>query len=471
MTKSEEILDGFLRPVGSERLSGGGLLIPTLCMVMGTALGYEVAHGSWKTVGAVLASLLVLQWPVETAFGVFLFLVPFDSISILGGKQEGTAVTWFAAAGAAIVLAATAAAQRRLKWPPRAAMWWSLMMLWAATTYLWALDRELAAERLPTAFSLLLLLIVSMSIRITDREFACVTLLAVAGGVAAGIISVLQFFSGTTPGLRASLMMNDSATDPNQFAASLLLPLALAVGWLIFAQRWSVRLVMVGAVALVALSVFLTMSRGALVALALMTFIFLFRTRTRLIAPIVVLALALMFMPEEFFHRFQTAAETGGAGRIDIWTAGVAALKHYGIFGSGLSSFPFAYNEFAGRASRYRGLARDPHNIYLGVWVEFGIVGLFFMFLAVKSHMNSFPRLRSNLRGVLLGQTIALEAACWSMLGASFFLSTLWRKAFWVPWMLAAMAAGLERSHGSAVFQDNFATDTRETLSDGTIHE
>jgi len=90
-------------------------------------------------------------------------------------------------------------------------------------------------------------------------------------------------------------------------------------------------------------------------------------------------------MPELFFERVSdiAIAVSSGEGRVDIWRVGLQALQRYWLIGAGLSNFPFAYNEYAGFAVTYQGYSRGSHNIFLGTWVELGIIGLALMLVAL----------------------------------------------------------------------------------------
>jgi hypothetical protein len=115
------------------------------------------------------AVLLLIKYPVELPLGVFAFLIPFDSVLMLG--QSGHTLTWLTGAAAGGILLAYGVLSGRLTAPPRAALWWGLFILWGAASLLWALDPGQALERLPTALLLFLLYLVVVSFRISERAF------------------------------------------------------------------------------------------------------------------------------------------------------------------------------------------------------------------------------------------------------------------------------------------------------------
>jgi O-antigen ligase len=414
--------------------------IATLCL-FGVALGYGIGKAHWILTLGFLVILLVIRWPVEVAFGLFAFLVPFDSVVLDPSKQEGTSPTWYVGAAAIIIFVATGVVQRRFRRPPKAVLWWSLMVLWASASYLWAVQPDLVSARLATAFGLLTLLALSLSLRFTKEELNWSIWCAIAGGVVAALVSISEFPGATALGSRGTLTIAGKSSNPNSFALTLLLPLALGIGWLITSRRWISRALMLTAIVILAIAQLLTMSRGAVLASGVMLLIFMWRLRlrARLFVPCAAMVLAITSMPQMFFHRFEGALASGGAGRLDIWKAGLSALQKYGLFGVGLDNFPIIYNEFAGRGTRFQGLGRDPHNIYLGFWVETGIFGFLFLLLMVSSHFAEIRSLRRRLQKNIPLQLVAVEAACWGVLVASFFEHMLWRKAFWLVWMFAGI--------------------------------
>jgi O-antigen ligase len=138
-------------------------------------------------------------------------------------------------------------------------------------------------------------------------------------------------------------------------------------------------------------------------------------------------------MPQAFFERL--SLEDRGAGRIDIWIASLTLLPHYGLFGAGWNNFIVAYSNIAGNAPRFHGFTEGSHNIYVGMLIEVGAVGLTFLLLAF----------RSQLREARAWRVAVYEAACWGMVCMGFSLDVVWRKSFWMCWILLAMAVAAER--------------------------
>jgi len=410
------------------------------------AVGLVIAKEKWIAFAAVAVLLLVIRWPVEVSLGTLALLLPFDSVRLFGGPGEGTAVTYFVAAFTAAVLLLTGFLQKRFVRPPIAALWWTLFVAWGAASYFWAVDPASVADRLLTAGSLLVLFLIAVSIRITETELHRVAVLCIIGGCAAAIIAARQYGGGLVGvheqiGFRETLTMGGDETNPGQFASTLLLPLSLGISYLLSWRNWFYRIAMAAAVGVLSLSLLLTMARSSLVALLVVVLVFLIRMRAniRLIVSIGLLASLVFLMPALFFERLSTAVASGGAGRLEIWTVGLASLKQFGLFGGGLDNFPYVYDLYASYAPKYEGMHRGSHNIYLCFAVELGIIGLCLMLAAIWSHFRPLQDFRAN-RSRPPAQLIGIEAGCWAMLTAAFFIDVVWRKAFWFDWILLATA-------------------------------
>jgi O-antigen ligase len=416
-----------------------------LLLGAGVLAGFAVLKQSWFYLVAMFGFFVIVLWPVQAALGGFAFVVPFDSYSALGTASNGTSLTFVAGVVAAMILVGLGIVLHRLQFPPKPALWWLLFILWAAASSLWAYNQEAAIRRLPTIFSLYLFYLVAASFRVNEREFSAVVRLTIWGGCAAALVSAYEFYHGTLfGGMRGSLILGDNVSDPNIFAAGLLLPFSLAVAEFIGARALLQKAFMLLACGMIALSLFLTMSRGALLAVAVMLLVYLRKLRMnwRVFVPAAVIAGALLVVPNLLFQRVEQSELTGGAGRVYVWQTGLAALKDFAFTGAGLNNFSSIYDRYANNAERFVGLHRAPHNIYLETGVELGIVGFALFLLAVVSQLRMASRAQPLLKRAPANlRIVACHAAAWGMLTASFFLGMLWFKSFWLVWIMLALAS------------------------------
>jgi O-antigen ligase len=415
------------------------------------ATGWMVAKGAWIPLGGVLGFALVALWPAYMWLGVFVFLVPFDDVLALqsggGGGVTLTSliglVTLFIAFGSFLAL-------RRLRLPLGPAIAWFAFLTWEACTVLWSVNRDVAIQRLPTMLSLFVFYSVVTACHFSEKEIARISRFAIFGGCVAAAITLYEFQSGIfylNMNMRGSLVFGDRQTDPNILAASLLLPLSLIVGEFLGSAKLQGRLLLSFCALLIVSGIFVTGSRGALLAIAVILVFYLRKLGIdwRVLAPLTLLGGALMFAPAFLVQRLEQSQTSGGAGRIYIWQTGLAALKDYFLAGAGLDNFTVIYNDYAAHAAQFAGLNRSPHNIYLQISVESGIIGLLLFVWVVVSHSRCAARRDSLSAGAPRFRLIACEAAVWGLLVASFFLGTLWTKAFWLVWVLLAVCSRVPR--------------------------
>jgi len=438
-----------MKPVGQSRV----VWLAGLFFVVGAAVvvGKEVADANWLHLGVLVAVILALQWPIEVALGLYVFLVPFDSIAALGQGTSGTTVNWVLGAVAASALLGAGIFKKRIRWPSRSALWWALFLGWGIASTAWALQPSITIQFLSTATALVALYLLAVSWQINEKQLSVLTRFVIAGAFIASCFVIYQYLGGVVykSGLgvetgRASLVLGNREANPNHLGTDLLLPFSLAMGWFLSARRKFEVFAAVIVAAAIAYTVFITMSRGSLLAVGVILAIFLFRLglqrRMLIFAP--AFLLIAVSMPHTFFERLQTAVATGGAGRLGIWQVGLVLLKRYGGLGAGLANFPVAYSDFAGHASSFVGYGRGAHDIYLEVGVELGIVGVLLMFAAFVSHFKALRALRAGREPVSL-KALALECACWATLVNGIFDGGVWYKSFWLTWMLALMIVGL----------------------------
>jgi O-antigen ligase len=435
---------------GDHQIKWAGPLAVVACAIV---LGGLVANQAWLYVGVLVGALLALLWPVQIALGFYAFLLPFDSIAVLGESKSGTTVNWVVGALTAAALLATGVFMRRLELPPKATRIWASLLLWTLITGAWALQPQVAMRQLPTSIAMVSLYVLAVSWRVTKKQFDVLTRLTIGGGCVASLYVIYLDVTGVTWRhlSRASLLVAGRETNPDLMGAVLMLPLSLSMAGFVAARSWLQKTVFLSIAAAIGSAVFLSMSRAALIAVAAIFAVFLIRLglNRRIMTVLSALLLGLLAMPSTFFSRIQEAVPTGGAGRLDIWSGGISVLKRYWLIGAGLNNFPVAYNDFAGQGRIFEGYGRGSHNMYLNVLCELGIVGFVLLIAGLVAHLRSVQRLRS-LTGKIPVQVVGFEAACWAMLVFSFFADDLWSKAFWLDWTLLLMAVRVaEKSHNA----------------------
>ena len=227
---------------------------------------------------------------------------------------------------------------------------------------------------------------------------------------------------------------------PLVLAAVLALALAGRNRWL-----WAIPAV-ISAGALV-----LTYSRGALLSVLLTTLLAGWLTRryrlTLAFTAISILAITglILAAPERFLSLFE-----GGSGslRLQIWSASLAMIRDYPVFGVGLDQFLYQY------APRYvapeawpERFTSHPHNLLFDAWLRLGLMGITLFICVAVALLRCLADARREGKPVAMAASFAVVVgAVHGLVDNGYFLPDL-ALAFW----LLAAILDLELSRRPAV--------------------
>jgi O-antigen ligase len=441
------------RPISTEVASGIAVVAAAIF------ISIAIVRQSILVLAAATAVTFAILLPVEMSLGVFAVLVPFDQVSVLGNTDVSITAIGGAFAGATLLLYGLVSG--RFRAPTRAGLCWGLFVLWTVASLVWAIDLDTSLTRLPTVVTLFAVYIVAATFRATKQELSRILMLAVAGGAAVASFVIFEFAHHITFEGRGTLVVGSVVANANNLAINLLLPFSLALCGVLQGGSLRRRGALLAALVLLATCILLTMSRGGLVALVATLSVWLFRAgvRIRVLAPILILAIPLLFLPSLFYQRLEEAtslsaktasgASGRGTGRYDIWLAGLHIVNSSPVIGVGLANFEIAYPRVAGYAHILApgGYVRAPHDAYLAVCAETGVIGLALFITAIWVQMKEV-RFALSTRDSYRYSVIALEAACWGQLVAAVSANIQWSKAFWLSFILLALVA--HQSHESS---------------------
>lgn len=419
-------------------------------------VGIAIVKQSFLALAALAVLSLAVLFPVETSLGIFALLVPFDQVLVLGNSDF--TISWFTGAFAGAALLLYGAMTDRFRAPTRSEFYWAAFIFWTVASLAWSLDPATGMKRLPSVVALFGVYIVAANFQITKKELSRVLLLTVAGGAIAASIIIFQYAHNITFEGRAVLMVNGTEANPNELAASLILPSSLALCGLLARGSRLKKGVLLGALVVITTSIFLSMSRGSLLALAAALLLCMFRIGvSKRLMLVSLLGLPLLFLPSLFYQRLEESLTGRGTGRYDIWLAGAQIVKDHPIIGVGLANFPIAYTKVAGYAHIFpsHGYVREAHDAYLQVCAETGIIGLILFLTALGAQLKE---VRASMSRGIDYSAIALEAACWGMLVAALSGNIQWNKSFWLVFILLALVSRRCRSESDEPLKEQPAS-------------
>ena len=304
------------------------------------------------------------------------------------------------------------------------------------------------------ALNLILFLIVFTAVR-TPKQVVWVVGAYVTGAAVAAAYGLLSPPPDTV--YHDVSRVTGTLGDPNELAAALVPGTVLGAGLAIVLKRAPALRLLAGAAAvLCAFGVFLTLSRGGLIAMGVALAVSLVAAG-RWRAQALVLTVLVCMGGLVFFGWFasNTAVDRvtkfeGGTGRTDLWTIGRRMAADNPVGGVGVGNFQTAsvhYLLAPGGIKRDEFIVDKPkaaHNTYLQVLTELGVIGLS-LFLAIIAFSlgcivraaRTFERLKDPGMELL---TRALLVAVAGMLAADFFISQQFSKQLW---LLLGLGPGL----------------------------
>ncbi|MGB6985467.1 MAG: O-antigen ligase family protein [Candidatus Aquilonibacter sp.] len=324
-----------------------------------------------------------------------------------------------------------------------------LLFAWTVISLLWTVAPDVTWQSIQTYGGLALLYLAISLAPVTFKEFKFILWAIVVGFLVSAIIAVVLFrthapvVSPLHPeNARVVLSLGNLTIDPNEYADALIFPFAIASMLALGSHYLSLKLLGFAAASVMVAAVIVSASREAVIGLGLVALYYLWRSRYRVqvFALLLVAAIAAGPFSATLFARLQHAAATGGAGRTSIWAVGVTAIKHYGIFGSGMGTFPIVYDQFYLSIPQIHsfGWSAPPHNVLLQFFVELGIIGLglYLWFIAAN-----FTMLRAITRDhPLYDYRLIVESGLIAVTATSLFIGSFNEK--WV-WLVFATAAQL----------------------------
>ena len=285
-----------------------------------------------------------------------------------------------------------------LKFPAPLA-WFGGFLLWAFTTLPTARYLDASVDKLVDFGKLWLVFLLACNVARTRRQLQ-VLMITWLGLFAFYPVRGTMFNFIFRIGEFGRYAWNFIYSNPNDLAAFSLPILAMSIAVLQgekekkkFRQGGWIRLSALAGVIMLPALIFVTQSRGGILALFTMALLVLvqYRRQARTFAVFVLVAgVIALAAPPEVWTRLGGLSKAGdsqtlvevdvegsAAQRFEIWRVAAAIIAEHPVTGIGLGGYPQTHAEYA-RSTRFNQIARgsrDSHSIYLNVLAETGIVG------------------------------------------------------------------------------------------------
>ena len=475
-------------PLGARAQPSLALLAAVCAVVVGGAAVVAASMGSlvvFAVVGLAGAVLCVQRLDVGLVVLVGLtFTYAFD----VGEKDHGMQSLRLPFAG--LLLLACLFSQRHQSPAKSTAVPHLLVVTGTYAAFLlastfWAADQRPVFEGVIALLKILLvvLTVVALTTEVRTLRMAVWSLI-IAGGVLA-VLSIQQHVTGSFDqdyfGFAKAPMRNIAGDteaprvagpigEPNSFAQMMVVVVPLALERLVNERRRVVRLAAAGAAVACGTTTILTFSRGALLSLVVVLGLFVVRHPPRIRHVVITGALLLALvplLPSAYTARATSVMEVlPGSGRPSgdeviqarstLMTIAVDMVRDHPLLGVGLGNYVVNFPEYNRRHGLPPYLGMAPHNLYLEIAAETGLVGLGLWSLIVLSAFRGLTTAKrrsddaegEDLKGLAEGLGLALVG----FLVNSLFLHGSYPMAFWLLVALS-LAAGQVRS-GSPAAQD-----------------
>jgi exopolysaccharide production protein ExoQ len=426
--------------------------------VVAVALAWSASFNVTVAIGVAVAAAAIAAVVADPAS---LLLILVTSIFTELVSVGGTAISRVLAPIALLTVFAQLIRGRATLRLDRPFFWAGAYAIWALASGLWTVSVSGTLFQLGS-LTIALVYMLSFASLVESRRDLERVLMTLA--VVSLILSILSF-KYTAQALHFRLVLQEGRSqglvgDPNAFAAVQLvvLPLVIVLAAEVKA-RW-LQLALYGTVFIIIGSILTSLSRGALVGLAVLLILLLlvpfrlvFRSRrSKLLSLAIVaagaLALSLQYSSQltervgPLFQKNNIAAQEG-SGRLELWKAARASVGRHPWLGLGYGGF-VAQSEallldtpgvdLSHYSLRTRG--QPVHNVYLGSFADLGLVGLVLYLGLVVSTGQSLRRTARKSReagqpfvGRVAG-ALLLGLVTWAVI--SVFVSTETSRAFWI---------------------------------------
>jgi O-antigen ligase len=261
--------------------------------------------------------------------------------------------------------------------------------------------------------------------------------------------------------------------DANFLALVLLASLPVSYFCFLAARRLRAKALYLAVTAVLAMGIFVSLSRGgllALVAAAALLFLSNARRRFTWVLATLVLMAGFFLIPRAVWTRFLSigdfAQDPSISQRVHILQSGARMFRDHFVFGVGAGNFPIAYPDYRD-LSEEEGEMRAAHNSLLEVAAETGAIGLAaFLALVVYALRNCHLARRAARRSAESDEKQWIEAlagglavALVAQMVSMCFISALWVKSFWITVALTVCLKKIaERSAAARASADALAT-------------
>lgn len=235
--------------------------------------------------------------------------------------------------------------------------------------------------------------------------------------------------------------------NPNVFGEYLILLIILSVALIFISKKYISKAFWLGVTAILGISMIFTYSRGCWIGLIIAIGIFLFFINKKLFLTAVIVGfISLFFLPESIIGRIASVgnlADSSTSYRVFIWNGTIEMLKDFWVTGIGIGTD--AFNAIYPRYAYSAISAPHPHNLYLLIMSETGIIGIVVFVGVILSLFNKLLYVIKRTENFTLKTTaVAIGSALTGFLVQGVFDNVWYNyRVFLLFWIIVAVGASV----------------------------
>jgi O-antigen ligase/polysaccharide polymerase Wzy-like membrane protein len=264
------------------------------------------------------------------------------------------------------------------------------LALWAGISIMWGTSLETIWSSYFTLVQMLLLFLLTINVIENEMDFRLVLAGLLLGVLVTSPLSMNVFIENVVERARAF-----EAQNPNGYAMTVGFAIISGLYLMSTEKNRLLRLFFLFSSLFLAVPLILAQSRTAWIATftAIVVMIWYSRNRVRnyitvvaVMAGLVVVLFAAGLVNFTLVDRTSQlmTMENRGSSRFDVWVVAAEMIKDHPLIGVGYAQFPSSYSQYRGDTPAIRRdttAKRDPHNTYIGIMGELGIIGLLILLL------------------------------------------------------------------------------------------
>ncbi len=282
-----------------------------------------------------------------------------------------------------------------------------------------------------------LVFFVATSILIDSRQHLETSILVLIGAIGLASLYLIREWAGAIATYGIFYRPGSVTGDPNVFSASAVTVLPITVAFVLGQNGWKRAFCLV-CLLLTIIAIFLASSRGGFVALVVLLLLQMRDARHRGKLVVIALVIVALFLVspvsplDRFLHPTNSDTESTDA-RLQLWSISYRIIADHPVLGVGLW-------QFAPYMRKYMPPGVDlefhvPHNTYLEVTVELGVVGLALFLAMFYFTLLNMSRLRKAAKKsgdvFMYSLSTAIGNGLIGYAVAAFFLSGMHARVFW----------------------------------------